>query len=101
MNRPCIVCGTPSPNTRCERHARDYDRTRRPPPVVRYGLGYQRRHRETIEAEPWCHYPGGCTYPITARNPLTAQHVHAASLGGSLGPLVPWCKRHNSGAGNR
>ena len=98
MLHPCLDCGvaTRTPR-RCSDCARRYDRARRPRPTERYGPGYQRRHREAVEAEPWCHWPG-CRYAITASNPLTADHpIRVADGGDPDQPLVPMCRRHNSG----
>jgi hypothetical protein len=97
-DRPCAEL---TRNVRCDGCAAELERTRRGSPTQRYGPGYQRRHREAIVDEPWCHFPGGCQYPITPDNPLTAQHVLPASLHGPAGPLEPWCRKHNSGQGNR
>lgn len=93
-------CGELTRNVRCDSCAAQLAAAR-PSPTERYGPGYQRRHREALVDEPWCHFPGGCTYPITPSNPLTAQHVFARSIHGPDGPLEPWCKRHNSAQGNR
>jgi hypothetical protein len=74
---------------------------RRPSAIERYGPGYQRRHREAIADEPWCHWPGGCDRPITPDNPLTAEHVIPVSEGGRDGPLTVLCAFHNHLRRNR
>jgi len=79
MNKPCLDCSKPRPRTRCRDCERYHDRTRRPSPTERYGPGYQRRHREVVEFEPWCHYPAGYRYQITAANPLTVHGSGATS----------------------
>lgn len=101
--RPCLDCGTPSPNTRCPIHSRQHDRTRRPSFHDRgYDAAYQRLRRQIITAEPWCHWPSGCNYPLhPIRNPLSADHVTPLrSAGYNLG-LQVLCMRHNREKGGR
>lgn len=68
-----------------------------------YDSAYRLRRREIIEAEPWCHTPGGCPYGDggTRANPLTADHVNPRGPAWAAGPLVPLCKRCNSGKRDR
>lgn len=68
-----------------------------------YDADYRRRRAAVIAAEPWCHTEPSCPYADsgTSANPLTADHVLPVSKGGRHGPLVPLCKRCNSGKGAR
>lgn len=101
MRRPCLDCGALTPGTRCPTCTRAYDRNRRPSPEARYGADRKARHRDAIDAEPWCHWEGGCPFPITKANPLTADHpIRVADGGDPYQSLVPMCKRHNSGRGS-
>jgi hypothetical protein len=57
---------------------------------------------KAIEAEPWCHHPGGCCYPDagTPANPLSGEHLdpvrHAGTALPSLDDITVLCRRHNS-----
>ena len=90
----CLTCGRPNRGSRCPGCARTRHR-------AAYGGDYRARRAAAIRAEPWCHWPGGCAYPITRLNPLTANHRLAVARGGATGPLDPMCKRHNSGLQDR
>jgi hypothetical protein len=42
MNRPCLDCGTPTPNTRCPTHTRARDRQRGTTTQRGYGTDHQK-----------------------------------------------------------
>ena len=90
--RPCLVCRTPTPNTRCPACQREKDRATWEP--GQYG-GLYRRNRRTILAQSvrcWrCGKPGA----------TTADHIIPRALGGSdeLSNLRPAHARCNSAAG--
>lgn len=88
---------------RCPSCAIAYDRARRPSPTDR-GLdaAWRRRVAAAIAAEPWCHWPTGCEFPIDDRNPLSGDHPIATAAGGSIDQdSVIYCRRHNSSKGDR
>lgn len=95
--RPCMDCGRPTHGTRCPEHASSTARG--------YGQAHRRATKAAIEAEPWCHTPGGCPHPDagTPANPLTGGHPYPLSAydgnraAWAAQPRVPQCRRCNSG----
>jgi hypothetical protein len=64
--RPCIESGCPerTERTRCAKHTRTHDATRRPPTAQRgYDAAWQRHSREQRKARPTCEHPSGCHRP--------------------------------------
>lgn len=103
--RPCSVCGIPNRGARCPEHQQ-----RRPGAQAQgYTRDHQQRSAEAIEAEPWCHTPGGCPFGDagTPANPLTGGHPHPLSAfdgdreAWMAQPRIPQCRRCNSGKRER
>lgn len=88
--------------SRCARHAKMYQESRRAPASVRYGPGYRARRAEVLRPDAdgspkLCELRlPGCTGVAT-----TADHVTPVSLGGRDSVLVPACSHCNSSRGNR
>jgi hypothetical protein len=76
VNRPCLVCGKLSPNTRCETHRKQHDNTRyarRGTSTQRgYGHAYRVRRAEMVKTATHC---AKCGQPFTPDNPPTGGHV--------------------------
>jgi hypothetical protein len=100
----CVECRRTYPKqrgrSRCAECQRRWE-TERNASRPQYGPGWAKLSRETIEAEPWCHWLGGCAYQDsgTSANPLTCDHVVPVVLGGAMwdrSNLTVLCRRHNS-----
>lgn len=96
MNRPCLDCGTPTPNTRCPPCQRAHQR-RRPTRTARgYGPNWQRIRSQILANQPTCAI---CrTAPAT-----TVDHITPKNRGGTDHPtnLQPACHPCNSGKRDR
>lgn len=77
VNRPCLDCGTLSPNSRCEpcRLAKDNQRyARRGSTTDRgYGHAYRQRREPVLAGATHCRT---CGEEFTEDNPATAGHVN-------------------------
>lgn len=73
---PCIVCGKPSPRTRCAEHPL--------PPRARpgYGAEWTALSREMRARQPWCSLCGATGAEVK----LVVDHVLPRSLGGTDHP---------------
>lgn len=85
-------CGLliPANRRRCQAHAQLFERQRVARRRVPYDAKHQRRAREAIEAEPWCHWPD-----CWRTEDLTADHSDPTDPDSEL---VPLCRSHNTAA---
>lgn len=105
MKRPCLDCGTLSPQNRCPIHRTQRNRAieaKRGDAVQRgYASPEWRRARKAvIQLVPYC---VDCGTEGTGTNPLTADHIRPKAKGGSddLENLTTRCRRCNSAKGAR
>ncbi len=104
--KPCLTCGTPSPDPRCPTCAplEDQRRQRTKPTSATRTPREQRRRARTVRAwrrvhGDWC---PGYGVPPHADADLTADHIIAVAVVGSGdGPLQVLCRRCNAGKGAR
>lgn len=69
--KPCLICGEPSPNSRCEEH-RIKDKRKRPSATQRgYDYKWQKLSTKARQMQPWCTDCG-------ATQKLTVDHSKAA-----------------------
>ncbi len=105
--KPCLDCGTPSPESRCLRCAPREDRRRqqvKPTSATRTSAERRRRAR-TVRAwrrqhGDWC--GGWGDQPPHRASDLTADHVVAVAVSGDqAGPLQVLCRACNAAKGSR
>ena len=100
MLKPCLVCGSLSPESRCAAH-----RIVRSSSTARgYGSKWQRIAKEQIKAVPWCECQGcGLHYgPCNAESDLTSDHVVPLAEGGTADHgTQTLCRRCNSSKKDR
>lgn len=91
--KPCIECGTPSPDPRCPQH--------RIPPTTRAEV---KRRSDLVGTWIRTHGPvcpgwGRPLHTVAASN-LTADHIVPVSMGGMNGALRVLCRSCNSARGD-
>lgn len=93
MQRACVICGRPSPQSRCPTH-------RQIP--LSHIPGWKRDRLAILERDGWvCQFPDGdgiCGKPATH-----VDHILPRSHGGTQDPqqLRAACEHHNLSKGNR
>jgi 5-methylcytosine-specific restriction endonuclease McrA len=94
LRKPCLVCGTPGPDSWCGEH-----RPIRPRRKTQYNRAWNKLSRAARAAQPWCSVPGCLS------TDLTADHVIPLGKGGELLPdpmdVVVLCRSHNSAKKDR
>jgi hypothetical protein len=110
VNRPCLDCGTLTPNTRCERHRIRKDNQRysqRGTTTQRgYGHAYRQRRERALTGATHC---ATCGRPFTADNPATGGHttdlrtvpLHERKATARTADMVPQCRACNYGWNRR
>jgi 5-methylcytosine-specific restriction protein A len=91
MNKPCMVCGTPTPKARCPQH----QLPKRPKPAPKE-RGYDERWRRISKMArilwPYCNQCG-------ATEDLTCDHLRPGKVVESLNDVQVLCRRCNSRKG--
>ncbi len=96
--RPCLVCGQPAANTRCDEHrVKDTRRARRRPGQAAHDPRWRALSNQARRAQPWCDDCG-------AVNDLTCDHVVPKSVAPELVHCIEnvavRCRSCNSIRGN-
>lgn len=106
VNRPCLDCGKPGPNTRCDKHRKLHANTRyakRGSTTDRgYGSAYQLRRPQVLKGATHCRT---CGEEFTEDNPATAGHIQdlrdlpreQRRVSAATADLMPQCARCNYG----
>jgi 5-methylcytosine-specific restriction endonuclease McrA len=93
--RPCLDCGTLTPNTRCPTHTRTRDQARGSRQARGYDRAYEQARDAAIRNATHC---ATCGDLFTTENPATGGHVRAIRNGGSTSDgIKPECRRCNYG----
>jgi 5-methylcytosine-specific restriction endonuclease McrA len=87
VRKPCLVCGVPSPSSRCALHRAARKRSRNANAATA---------KAVVEAQPWCSLCG-------STRDLTSDHLVPLHAGGSNDPTNQrtLCRSCNSARGNR
>lgn len=54
LNRPCLVCGTPTPNTRCDEHRATPKRKRASATRRGYDYRWAKLRNQAVAQQNWC-----------------------------------------------
>ena len=93
--RPCLEpgCHELTNATRCAAHARQHERTRRPPTAQRgYDNAWTRYSKAARTANPICQFPGGCHAPAHSTDHTTGltlcRRHHPTEANGGVSGLL-------------